>query len=276
MAEREGTGSFDRKRAVSLLQEATRLITEFSGESQNARSVFPQSVSDTRTETLNANMPSTSSGVGMFNRERADRTLGNFRNLFAPYGNMKGKSTSSSVQSAHPPSKRRKPNVNGSWKRESWTHVFFCLANSEQCVPPTASLKTKLQEAGLGRKKVYFHYQASAVDFQTRLEEVYPKLKESGGFEILRRGSQTSDLVLIQPPRSGYSVPFLRDASDLGQAIAFIRPIQNNLDITPTQVVNGFEVSFKTLLVSMQWRSQREGAGACPPLVGLLAPLRNC
>ena len=50
MAEREGTGSFDRKRAVSLLQEATRLITEFSGESQNARSVVPQSVSDTRTE----------------------------------------------------------------------------------------------------------------------------------------------------------------------------------------------------------------------------------
>ena len=93
-------------------------------------------------------------------------------------------------------------------------------------MPPTASLKTKLQEAGLGRKKVSFHYQASAVDFQTRLEEVYPKLKESGGFENLRRGSQTSDLVLIQPPRSGYSVPFLRDASDLGQAIAFIRPIQ--------------------------------------------------
>ena len=59
MAKREGTDSFDQKRAVSLLQEATRLITEFSGESQNARSVVPQSVSDTRTETLNANMSCT-------------------------------------------------------------------------------------------------------------------------------------------------------------------------------------------------------------------------
>ena len=123
--------------------------------------------------------------------------------------------------------------------------VFFCLANREQCVPPTAVLKTKLQEAGLGRKKIFFHWQACAIDFKARLEEIYPKLKESGGFEILKGGTQTSDLVLIQPPRSGYSVACLRDASELGQAIAFIRPIQNNLDISPTQVVNSFEVSFQ-------------------------------
>ncbi len=119
------------------------------------------------------------------------------------------------------------------------------MANRKQCVPPTASLKTKLQQGGLGRKKVCFHWQAGAIDFKARLEEVYPKLKESGGFEILRRGTQTSDLVLIQPPRSEYSVPFLRDASELGQAIAFIRPIQNNLDVTPTAVVDSFEVSFQ-------------------------------
>ena len=189
MAERDGTGSFDRKRAVSLLQEATRLIAEFSGESQNAHTTVPQAVSDTRPERLNVSMPttSTSSGITTFNRERSERTLGNFRNLFAPYGNMNRRSTSSSTQPAYPPSKRRKPNENGGLKRETWTHLFFCLANREQCVPPTAAVKTKLQQAGLGRKKICFHWQASAVDFKARLEEVYPKLKESGGFEILRR-----------------------------------------------------------------------------------------
>ena len=180
MAEREGTGSFDRKRAVSLLQEATRLIAEFSGESQNVANVVPQSLSDTQTLNVTIqNIPSTSSGMNALNRETLDRTLGNFRNLFAPYGSINRRSTSSSAQTAYPSSKRRKPNENGRFnlKRETWTHVFFCLANREQCVPPTASLKTKLQQGGLGRKKVCFHWQAGAIDFEARLEEVYPKLK---------------------------------------------------------------------------------------------------
>ena len=62
-----------------------------------------------------------------------------------------------------------------------------------------------------------------------KLEEIFPKLKNGGGFEILRRGTSPSELSLIQPPRSGYSVSFLRDAAGLGQAIAFIRPLQANL-----------------------------------------------
>ena len=39
-----------------------------------------------------------------------------------------------------------------------------------------------------------------------------------------------SDLTLICPPASGYSVPFLRDAAGLGQAVAFIRPLQADLN----------------------------------------------
>ncbi len=82
MAKREGTGSFDRKCAVSLLQEATRLIAEFSGESQNVANVVPQSLSDTQTlNVTNQNIPSTLSVMNALNRERSDRTLGNFRNL---------------------------------------------------------------------------------------------------------------------------------------------------------------------------------------------------
>ena len=61
------------------------------------------------------------------------------------------------------------------------------------------------------------------------LEESYPKLKESGGFEILRRGPSPSELTLIPPPPSGYTVKFLRDSAGLGQAIAFVRPLQCNL-----------------------------------------------
>ena len=37
-------------------------------------------------------------------------------------------------------------------------------------------------------------------------------------------------LSLITPPPGGYSVPFLRDAAGLGQALAYIRPLQKDLD----------------------------------------------
>ena len=104
-------------------------------------------------------------------------------------------------------------------------------------------MKEKLHQAGLGHKKVCFNWEASAVDVKTKLEEVFPKLSNSGGFDILRCGQQTSELVLINPPKSGYNVLFLRDSGGLGQAVALIRPIQNNLDMAPVAMLETSEVS---------------------------------
>ena len=44
------------------------------------------------------------------------------------------------------------------------------------------------------------------------------------------RSAQGTMLSLITPPPGGYSVPFLRDAAGLGQALAYIRPLQKDLD----------------------------------------------
>jgi hypothetical protein len=77
---------------------------------------------------------------------------------------------------------------------------------------------------------------------KTKLEEIYPKLENGGGFEIMRRGPQANELMVIQPPRSGYSVPYLRDSAGLGQAIAFIRPIQTNLGMEPEPLMDSSEV----------------------------------
>ena len=125
--------------------------------------------------------------------------------------------------------------------KETWTHDFFCLAAKDQERVPTRAEKFDLQQCGLGRKKVCFHSKATFTDFRRKLEEEYPKLKEGGGFELMRTGHQGSNTVLttIIPPASGYSVPFLRDSSGLGQALAYIRPLQRNLDTTPV-----FKVSF--------------------------------
>ena len=141
--------------------------------------------------------------------------------------------------------KKRKTQNSASslYRRETWTHTFCCLADAEQCAPPNVKMKEKLHQAGLRHTKVCFNWKASAVDVKTKLEEVFPKLANSGGFDILRRGQQTSELVLINPPKSGYDVPFLRDSGGLGQAVAFIRPIQNNLDMAPVAMLETSEVS---------------------------------
>lgn len=58
--------------------------------------------------------------------------------------------------------------------------------------------------------------------FVEKIESVYPKLKDAGGFELLRSGPSSKDLIVINPPASGYTVPFLKEVSGLGQALAYI------------------------------------------------------
>ena len=158
---------------------------------------------------------------------RSERIMQTFRSLFSPY--PAGPSTSyagARNQSRPPPAKKRKSFFR---VKETWTHEFFCLASTAATCVPSRSDKISLQNAGLGRRKIVFSCRASALDVKENLESVFPKLKESGGFEILR-SAQGTMLSLITPPPGGYSVQFLRDAAGLGQALAYIRPLQKDLD----------------------------------------------
>ena len=227
--------AFDRQRAVSLLQEATRFLQQYStqtassspretGDSQQSTSTTTTSMS---LSTLNVR-PSTSQES---RDSRSTRVLQNFQTLFAPYRSRPGPSTCSSVQMSQPPVKKGKWSKSKTYyKRETWTHEFYCLADKSQVAPPSKAMKATLQLAGLGRKKVCFNWKANAAEVKGQLEEIYPKLCHGGGFDILRRGATASELTLIRPPASGYSVPFLRDVAGLGQALAFIRPLQSNLN----------------------------------------------
>ena len=88
------------------------------------------------------------------------RVLDNFWSLFSPYGRETSSTSSSSVQSPSA-SKQRKHNTFFS-KRETWTREFFCLADKDQMVVPSRSLKVQLQEAGLGQKKICLNGRADA------------------------------------------------------------------------------------------------------------------
>ena len=225
----------DRQQAISLLQEATRLIGE---ESDISTAQVSNAICQGQQNRENTQRPQRQSASSC--STISTRTLGNFRDLFAPYRSSNRGNLSSSNQEAKPPNKRKKHDNAPKFKlRETWTHTFFAW----QIVTASVALKASLQQAGLGRKKICFNCKATAAEVKTKLEEVYPKLKNGEGFEIMRRGgAQVNDLMVIQPPRSGYSVPFLRDTAGLGQAIAFIRPIQIDLDMQPEPLMDSSEV----------------------------------
>ena len=84
----------------------------------------------------------------------------------------------------------------------------------------------------MGEKKVTFRKVADSAEVLAELEEAYPRLKDGGGFELLRSGQRVKDLVLIPSPPGGYSVNFLKNCG-LGQSTIYVRPIQKDLDATP-------------------------------------------
>ena len=109
---------------------------------------------------------------------------------------------------------------------------IFCLADKNCSTVPSRALKFQLQSAGLGRKKIIFGWKDNPFKLKEKLEEMYPKLVNGWGFELLRSGVPVHSLVVITPPPAGYSVAFLRDESGLGQALAYVRPLQKNLEIS--------------------------------------------
>ena len=145
--------------------------------------------------------------------------------MFANY------SAASRSQSSRPPPAKRQKSLYV--PKETWTHKFS-LSPCARVDAPSRKEKLELQFAGLGRKKIVFGSKDGALQVKTKLEEEFPKVKNGGRFEILRTGfSPGKSLVLLRPPASvDYSVKCLRDESGLGQALAYIHPLQRSLDVS--------------------------------------------
>ena len=239
MAAREGGLS---SRCISLLEEVKVLLeNKNDGGSSPSNASIPNiseeasvssNSSDTRRvgdQACTSRSSTPSNSLIPVSTQRQERVTENFRSLFSPYG-----PSARSSWLRPPPGK--KPKKGPFQVKETWTHKFFCLASTDEMRVPSRKEKIKLQNAGLGRKKVVFSCKASALEVQRVLEGIYPKLKTTGGFELLRSGSPSSSLVLIRPSAAGYSVPFLRDSAGLGQALVYIRPLQKSLEITSVDV----------------------------------------
>ena len=93
-----------------------------------------------------------------------------------------------------------------------------------------------LHEAGLGEKKILFtNVDCNAEDYREKLLEEFPKLKDGGGFELLRCSANSRVLepissVALQSPRA--------TQERVGRSKVYIRPIQADLDMTADNTEN--------------------------------------
>ena len=149
------------------------------------------------------------------------------RHNFASYSNKKGKRPRLECSSAHAP-KRNKTHT-------SWTHCFTCLANCNQLKVPTAGWEREmLLDAGLAEKKIFFPIiDCCADEYRKTLCDAFPKILESGGFELMRCCPNSRNLECCAP--SALQSPRATQER-VGRSKVYIRPIQKDLDVTPIDV----------------------------------------
>lgn len=117
-------------------------------------------------------------------------------------------------------------------KVKSWNIKMFCLSDCSQCrVPCKMEAKVTLLEAGLGDKVVHIpNIKCSREEFRQKIFQTFPKLDGCGGFELMRCIANSKNLEVI-PSNVSHSPSLLK--SVIGNSKVYLRPIQDDLDITP-------------------------------------------
>lgn len=125
-------------------------------------------------------------------------------------------------------------------KKRTWTATFVCLADRLAVKVPSSTEKQILQKAGLGIKRIKFETDndekavletitSSEVNSETGQTIGFPKLKESGGFELMNCVANCRDLNTLD---CAWSIKSLK-ANIGGQSRIYLRPIQKDLCTKP-------------------------------------------
>ena len=66
-------------------------------------------------------------------------------------------------------------------------------------------------QAGLGQEEIAFLEHGESSEFHEELLDAFPKLKQAGGYELLRTSEHSNkEVVVIPPPPEGYTASFLK------------------------------------------------------------------
>ena len=113
---------------------------------------------------------------------------------------------------------------------ETWTHDVCMLARCDENTTPSRERMEVLMKAGLGKMKLVFpNKTANHSEVSSFLNEKFPRLKDGGGFEVLRAvggGGGSRALHIIPPGKDGYSLPYIKER--FSQAAVHMRPLQSD------------------------------------------------
>ena len=126
----------------------------------------------------------------------------------------------------------------------TWTHTYVCLAECDVSVVPDSHYRATLKLAGLGEKRFAVDIHCTGQAFYDELLHQYPKLREGGGYELLRvPEGGGKDLEVIKVPESGYNAEYLRAV--VHSAKIFLRLLQKALNLTPASSEVSTHVNIK-------------------------------
>ena len=113
-----------------------------------------------------------------------------------------------------------------------WKHTFFCLSDVNCSNPPSSMEAAELMRAGLGRKEIHITDDGDSSDVHSAIVCAFPKLREAGGYDLLRINEKNRTVLQYIPPLpEGYTVSYLKEAAK--QAKVYIRPLQKSLTLNP-------------------------------------------
>ncbi|XP_033122363.1 uncharacterized protein LOC117121324 [Anneissia japonica] len=115
----------------------------------------------------------------------------------------------------------------GKKRKPTGSKKFVCLAGPSMKYAPTMAEKQILSEAGLGEKNLSIKdSNLSPSQLKDIVLELFPKLEEAGGYELLYCSGNNRVLLPINGP---YTPRNIKERT--GQGRIYIRPIQNELNI---------------------------------------------
>ena len=89
-----------------------------------------------------------------------------------------------------------------------------------------------MTKAGLGRKKIVFNQKDQHVDVCSKLEHVYPRLKDCGGFCLFRAKVGGFNRSVSKIKTDWMDVRKIRKKDLSGSGMIYIRPLQVNFCLT--------------------------------------------
>ena len=108
-----------------------------------------------------------------------------------------------------------------------WRKETVCLRFKDQTKAPDTEEKMALAKSGLGLKELSFSLDGDSLHIHDILLDAYDKLSDCGGYSLHRLGTNSSDLMTIEPPRGGITVRYLKDI--VKSAKLYVRPLQEDI-----------------------------------------------